>query len=275
MKFAYANIVTVYYMETIKLNKSAERVVDVLFLLSKADRALTLNEVCKALNLPKSSAFELLQTLVYKGFLEIEDARLKTYKLGIGSFETGIAYLSKMSVSQLARPLLQELNRQTGSTVFLGVEDKGKIVYLDKAENFSVMRPTAKLGSRRFMHTTGLGKALLAALDDEKIHYILGLDELLPKTAYSNVAMQDVLKDIQEIRARGYSIDNREDNIETYCIGSAIYDQWSQPIAAISVASMYSTMNSEREQTIIALVKETALKLSQQLGYGGNKLYAN
>ncbi|WP_191602706.1 IclR family transcriptional regulator [Marinomonas algicola] len=262
-------------MENIKLNKSAERVVDVLFLLSKSEKALTLNEICKALSLPKSSAFELLQTLVFKGFLEIEDARLKTYNLGLGAFETGISYLSKMSVSQLARPLLQELNRQTGSTVFLGVEDKGKIVYLDKAENFSVVRATAKLGSRRFMHTTGLGKALLAALDDERIHYILGNDELLSKTIHSKVTIQDVLKDIQETRARGYSIDNREDNIETYCIGSAIYDQWSQPIAAISVASMYSTMNTEREKTIVTLVQDTALKLSQQLGYGGRQLYAN
>ncbi len=80
---------------------------------------------------------------------------------------------------------------------------------------------------------------------------------------------------MEEIRARGYSIDDREDNLEMYCIGSAIYDQWNQPVAAISVASMYSTMTPERENMIVKLVKETALKLSNQLGYRGERLYNN
>lgn len=260
-------------METIKLNKSAERVVDVLTLLASSEDALTLNEICKALGWPKSSAFELIQTLVHKGFLEVDEPRLKTYKLGIGVFETGMAYLTKLSVSQVARPLLQELNRQTGSTAFLGVEDRGRIVYLDKAENHSVMRPTAKLGSRRNMHTTGLGKALLAALSDERIQYIIEQGELVAKTTFSNTTTADVWQDIQAIRARGYSIDNREDNAETYCIGSAIFDQYGLPVAAISVASIHATMNPEREQMIVKLVQDTALKISQQLGYRGDKLY--
>lgn len=262
-------------MEPVKLNKSAERVVDVLALLAKSEQALTLNEICKILEWPKSSAFELVQTLVHKGFIEIEDPRLKTYKIGIGVFETGMAYLTKMSVSQLARPQLQELNRQTGSTVFLGVEDKGRIVYLDKAESHSVMRPTAKLGSRRNMHTTGLGKALLAALSDERIQYILDQVELVAKTSHSNTTSAAVWQDIQAIRARGYSIDNREDNAETYCIGSAIFDQYGSPVAALSVASIHATMNPEREQMIVKLVQSTALKISQQLGYRGSVLYAD
>ena len=76
-----------------------------------------------------------------------------------------------------------------------------------------------------------------------------------------------------EIRERGYSIDDREDNVEMYCIGSAIYDQSNQPVASISVASMYSSMTPEREKLVVRLVKETALKLSRQLGYGGERLY--
>ncbi|MCC3380461.1 IclR family transcriptional regulator [Paenibacillus farraposensis] len=260
-------------MENFKLNKSAERVVDLLVLLSNSSSPLTLNEICKTLGLPKSSAFELVQTLLYKNFIELDDPRLKTYRLGIGAFEAGIAYLSNMGIPHLARPLLQELNRQTGSTVFLGVEDKGQIVYLDKAENYSVMRPTAKLGSRRFIHTTGIGKALLAALPTEKIQFILGDGEIPAKTQYSKVTLQEILQDMAEIRARGYSIDDREDNLEMYCIGSAIYDQWNQPVAAISVASMYSTMTPERESMIVKLVKKTALKLSNQLGYRGERLY--
>lgn len=260
-------------MEKMKLNKSAERVVDLLVLLSRSNSPLTLNEICTELGLPKSSGFELVQTLLYKRFIELDDARLKTYRLGLGAFETGTAYLSNMGIPHLARPLLQELNKQTGSTVFLGIEDQGKIVYLDKAENYSMMRPTAKLGSRRLMHTTGIGKALLAGFPDEKIQYIIGDGEIPAKTVYSKVTLPDILQDMREIRQRGYSIDDREDHLEMYCLGSAVYDQWNLPVAAISVASMYSNMTPEREEMIAKLVKETALKLSGLLGYSGKELY--
>lgn len=262
-------------MEKIRINKSAERALDLLVLLAKANSALTLNEICTEMSMPKSSGFELVQTLLYKGFIELDDPRLKTYRLGLAAFETGMAYQSNMEITQIAKPLLLDLNKQTGSTVFLGVEDKGKVVYLDKAENFSVMRPTAKLGSRRFLHTTGVGKALLAAMPDEKIEYFYNDGEIGRKTPFSNVTMADILQDMREIRERGYSIDDREDNEEMYCMGSAIFDQSNQPVAAISIASVYSSMTAERREMVSKLITETALKLSNQLGYSGKRLYVN
>lgn len=262
-------------MEKLRLNKSAERTVDLLVLLAKSSSPLTLNEICTEMGLPRSSGFELVQTLLHKGFIEFDDSRLKTYRLGLGVFETGMAYLSSLEITALARPLLQEMNKKTGSTAFLGIEDKGKIVYLDKAENYSEMRATAKLGSRRFMHTTGLGKALLAALPTEKIQYIVGDGEIPRRTPYSKVTLPEILQDMKEIRERGYSIDDREDHLEMYCIGAAIYDQRNQPVASISLASLYSSMTPERREMIIKLVTETALKLSRQLGYSGDKLYMN
>ncbi|MEH7119335.1 IclR family transcriptional regulator [Neobacillus vireti] len=262
-------------MEKIRINKSAERALDLLVLLAKTGSALTLNEICKEMDMPKSSGFELVQTLLYKGFIEMDDSRLKTYRLGLAAFETGMAYQTNMEITQLARPFLLELNKQTGSTVFLGVEDKGKVVYLDKAENFSVMRPTAKLGSRRFLHTTGVGKALLAAMPDEKIEYLYSDGEISRKTPFSMVTMSDILLDMKGIRERGYSIDDREDNEEMYCMGSAIFDQANQPVAAISIASVYSSLTPERKEMVSNLITETALKLSNQLGYSGKKLYMN
>ncbi|MEH7334864.1 IclR family transcriptional regulator [Neobacillus drentensis] len=262
-------------MEKIRINKSAERALDLLVLLAKTGTALTLNEICTEMGMPKSSGFELVQTLLYKGFIELEDPRLKTYRLGLAAFETGMAYQANMEITQLARPLLLELNKQTGSTVFLGVEDKGKVVYLDKAENFSVMRPTAKLGSRRYLHTTGVGKALLAAMPDEKIEYLYGDGEIPRKTSFSKVTLPEILQDMKEIRERGYSIDDREDNVEMYCMGSAIFDQSNQPVAAISIASVLSSMTPERKEMVSNLISETAIKLSNQLGYSAKRLYQN
>lgn len=256
-----------------KENKSAARVVDLLILMARSNNHLTLNEICQAHSWPKSSTFELIQTLINKGLIEMKDERLKTYGLSLLAFEIGSAYISSLGVTDQARPYIQELNKQTGSTVFLGIEDNGEIVYLDKAENHSFMRPTAKLGSRRYIYTTGLGKALLAAYPDEKISNILSKKELLRKTEFSKTTIEEVLEDMREIRMRGYSIDNREDNKEMYCIGAAIYDQWGNPVASISVTSLYNTMTEDRKIFVSKAVVDTAMQISRKLGYTGSKLY--
>ncbi|WP_392559097.1 IclR family transcriptional regulator [Orbus mooreae] len=259
--------------QPLKLNKSAARTIDLLLLCASSDKYLTLNNICEMMQLPKSSTFELLQTLVYKGIIEVKDIDKKTYGLSLLAFEIGSAVITNLGVADAARPFIQELNRQTGSTVFLGVEDKGKIVYIDKAENHSTMKPTAKLGSRRYLHTTGLGKALLHAYHDQKIIQLLGDEPYPSKTPLSHTNQTDVLQDAKKTRERGYAIDNREDNLDMYCISSAIYNHENEPIASFSVASLYSGMTEDKEKLIAKLVKETALQISRKLGFAGNKLY--
>lgn len=260
-------------MDNLKENKSVARVVDLLVLLAHSDAPLALNEICHTLTWPKSSAFELIQTLVKKGLLEVKDERLKTYGLSLLSFEIGSSYLSNLGVTDQARPYIQQLNKQIGSTVFLGIEDNGDVVYLDKAENHSFMKPTAKLGARRYLHTTGVGKALLAAYPEDKIKKILSKNPLFTKTEFSHTTLEEVLQDMREIKNRGYSIDNREDNTEMYCMGAAIYDQFGSPVASISVASLYNTMSEERKKFISTALTDTAMQISRKLGYIGSKLY--
>lgn len=257
----------------LKLNKSAARTIDLLLLLVSSDKFLTLNNICEMMQLPKSSAFELIQTLLYKGIIEIKDDKQKTYGLSLLAFEIGSSVITNMGIADAARPFIQELNRQTGSTVFLGVKDKDKIVYIDKAENHSTIKPTAKLGSRRNLHTTGLGKGLLYAFCDTKIIEILGEEPYASKTPLSHTNQKEVLEDASKTRLRGYAIDDREDNLDMYCISSAIRNHENEPVASFSVASLYSGMTKDKEQLIAKLVKETALQISRKLGFAGNNLY--
>lgn len=256
-----------------KINKSASRTIDLLLLLANSEGYLTLNNISEMMQLPKSSTFELVQTLVHKGVIELKDTQQKTYGLSLLTFEIGSAVIGNMGIADIARPFIQELNRQTGSTVFLGVEDKGKIVYIDKAENHSTMKPTAKLGSRRYLHTTGLGKGLLCAYSDEKIVALLGDEPYPSKTPLSRTNAAAVLEEAHKTRARGYAIDDREDNLDMYCISSAIYNHENEPIASFSVASLYSGMTEEKEKMIADLVKKTALQISRKLGFTANSLY--
>lgn len=257
----------------VKLVKSVARTIDLLVLFVNTDKYLSLKDIAELLNLPKSSAFELVKTLVYKGILEVKDQNKKTYGLSLLAFEIGSCAISDTGVHDIARPYIQGLNRITGGTVFLGVEDHGKIVYIDRAEDHSIFKAQAKLGSRRNLHTTSLGKAILYAHSDDKILSLLGDEPYPVNTPLSKTTSVEILKDAKETRVRKYAIDDREDGVNMYCMGTVIRDRFNNPIASISVASFYDSMTESKKQMIAVKLVETALEISRKLGFSGESLY--
>lgn len=256
-----------------QFNKTAARVVDILLLIAKSEKPLTITEVSNSLGIPKSSTFNLLYTLVDKRFLEIENENLKTFKLGLKLFEAGSSYLAKKELTNVAIPLLESLLNEVKDTVFLAVEDEGELVYLKKFEPSSEIRTTARLGSRKPMHCTGLGKALLAAYSDKKVKKIIGEGELEALTKYTITDSDELMKDLEQIRKRGYSIDDRESEEQLFCVAVPIYDQNASPVAAISIATLVSTVDPERITKISRKIRNTGLQISRQLGFSKNKLF--
>ncbi|TBL75732.1 IclR family transcriptional regulator [Paenibacillus thalictri] len=256
-----------------KENKSAARTIDLLVLIQSRNSSLTLTEICDGLSIPKSSAFELVQTLTNKGFLEVEDERLKTYKLGLKLYQVGVSYLTGSDLHRIARPIMAELAEQTGTTAFLAMEDKGELVYLDQAEPSTSVRTATKLGSRAPMHTTGLGKALLAAYSEQEVLRITGGGDLSGQTAYSITGYSQLEADIELTRSRGYAVDLRESDIDIAGVSSAVYDWKHNAIAALGVATLHSQMDDERIDALGKRVSEEALRISRKLGYVGTRLY--
>lgn len=260
-------------MPTVRLNKSASRVVDILSLFTKSEVNLSIADIARELSLPKSSTFEIVYTLVEKGFLEIADNNRNTFKLGLKLFEVGAAFLSKADLHREARPQMEYLLAQIGRTIFLAVENKGEVVYLDKVEPYSAIHTGACLGSRNPMHCTGLGKAMLASYHEDRVRAITGGSKLKQKTPYSISEYNDLIEDLGKIRRRGYSIDDRESEIDVFCIAAPIYDRLGNPVSALSVASPAAVMNDTEIERVSKLVTASALTISRNLGFLGDKLY--
>ncbi len=258
-----------------KVNKSASRAMDILDLIAERKELLTITDIGRILGIPKSTAFELIHALVAKGYLEIDKYRLKTFKLGLKAFQTGIAYLEKTDFFRETRPLLEGLMEQSRETVFLVQETSGKVVYVDKVESTASVKTSSVLGSTNPMHCTGVGKALLAAYRAERVREITDLHGLIAKTPYSITDLGQLLTDLDTTRNRGYAIDNRESELEIFCVAAPVYEMSGNVIAAISVASPASRMvgNPRRIRQMGRMVSETALAVSHRLGYRGEKLY--
>lgn len=260
--------------EVDKVNKSAARTIDVLTLLAASPKSLTLSEICRAIDMPKTSAFELLSTLVNKGVIEFDNADLKTYKPGIKIFEIGMSFLKKIDLTKEARPYLEELTKSVGETVFLAVKDAADIVYVDRVESRSSIAATTMVGTRKPMYCTGLGKAILAGYTDKQVEEIMETVSMVQYTPYTLTTVNALLQELAKIRESGYAIDYREGEMDTACVAAPIYDRNRQPIAAISIANYFSKMDDQQTaQQLRAAIVDTALKISYRMGFTKRQFY--
>lgn len=256
-----------------KLNKSAARSVEILNLLAKSKKPLTQLEVSQMLDLPKSSTYELLYTLMDKGMLEFDNEDLKTFKLSLKLFELGMTVLEKADLTTMARPVLEDLSSKMGETVFLAVENKGDIVYLDRVEESSSITTSAGLGLRRPMYCTGLGKALLATYPANRVEEIWNRADHKVYTKNTIREYNDLVADIQQTQRRGYAIDNREVEDEIFCVAAPIYGRTDNAVGAISIATIYFKINKNRIEMLGKEIMKSALDISKRLGFRRNTLY--
>lgn len=260
-----------------KLNRSVARAIDIIDFVSKSNEEKSIAEISRDLEIPKSTAFDIVYTLVEKGYLEVANQKNKTFKLGLKLFQSGASYLEKVSFYDVSHPLLEEIVSKAKETAFLAVENDGMLVYMDKAESTSSIRTSCRIGSTNPMYCTGLGKALLASYPDERVREIVAKSGMAPVTEWTITTEDRLFKELNEARQRGYSIDDKENNAEIYCVAAPIYDLQGKPVAAISIASLITKMENDpdRMEQFGRLISDTALTISHQLGFRGDRLYAD
>ncbi|MHB8129091.1 MAG: IclR family transcriptional regulator [Mobilitalea sp.] len=253
-------------MENLKINKTVARSIEILNYVATSKSSVTLASISKELSIPKSSAFDIMHTLVDKKMLKFND-ETKHFSLDVKSFEIGSAYLSRNDVHSVARPFLKQLSLQTGETAFLVVENNGMIVYLDKVEGASPTRTTCVIGDRNIMHCTGLGKAILATMPIERIRLITGGGQLQVRTKNTIATFNSLMIELDKIRLQGYSIDNREDNDHVFCVAAPILNGEEHCIAAISISSVFTTSTLDNVEFYSQLITSAALEISSKFGY--------
>ncbi len=252
-----------------KINRTVKRALEVLELLRTEDRPLTCKEVAQMLEMPQTSAFDIIRTLLSEGYIEYAGPLSKAYVLGVRCFELGTGYLKRMNLVQIAQPYAEQLMKMSNSTSFVAGIYKNQIIYLSKIEAPTSVHTSAVLGSRRYMYNTGLGKAILACYPPEKVAEIFAGSTITATTEHTIVTLDALQADLERTRKRGYAIDDREGHIDVYCLAAPIRDHSGQPVGSISVAMLYSMRTETLVDTISTALAESALAISRTLGYSG------
>ncbi len=246
--------------------RSVEKVLRVLDSFSVDTPQLSIGELVEMLAMPKVSVYRFLRVLMNRGFVT-QNQQTKKYRLGLKMFELGSIVLKEFVLREAAFPLIVDLSRRSGETVHLGVLDNHQVVSIEGVESDQSLRISLPVGKRVYLHSTGIGKAILAFLPDTEIKRIIE-DKGLPKFTPNTIIYPDqLMNEVLLIRRRGYAIDDEENEPEIRCVAAPVFDSEKRVLASISISGPSVRIQRANIPELSTMVIETSRKISKALGY--------
>jgi DNA-binding IclR family transcriptional regulator len=256
------------------LVQTIERASSILDILGESPQGITIRELSVKIKLPKGTTHRLLSSLCYFGYVR-QDPKTRNYFLGLKFVELGNLLLSQLDLRKEAEPFLRDLAERVKETVHLVILDRNEIVYIDKVEleqNPSGLRMASRVGLRNPAHSCAVGKVLLSHLSEEEVSRVIKQKGLPKRTENTITDRIQLMEHLKVVRAQGYSIDDEENEKGVRCVAAPIFNETGKAVAAISISTPAFLVTKKVMQDVLKKeVMETALKISQRLGFGGNK----
>jgi DNA-binding IclR family transcriptional regulator len=224
-------------------------------------------ELSKQVGIGRSKVHRILDTLKYWGCVE-QDSDTHKYILGPKVLELAMNKLKATDLIKVVSPYLERLVKECEETVHLAVLDKGQVLYLDKKQGPQAIGIISKVGQRLPAHCTGLGKVLLAYLEEESLNEVINTVGLSRFTKNTITDKKRLKEELSKVREQGFAEDNEEIEDGLCCIAAPIRNYQGIVIAAISVSIPAFRMSGTKKEQMKRIVIEKAQRISMQLGYG-------
>jgi DNA-binding IclR family transcriptional regulator len=245
-------------------NQSVSRAIGILNLLANNAEPLGVREIARRLELAPSIVQRLIKTLTKAGFLEQTGATLR-YRIGYRAFQVGSAFVGQNNLYSAVIPELYALASRH-ITGFLGVLRDRSVVYLATLQSEGPIAITHRPGSQTHLHSTAMGKALLAEMSDGAIRALLGERSLPRLTPRTRVSLPQLLKDIEIVRCRGYATSEEENRLGFFSAGAVVRDASGSAVAVISGAVPTAMLKANERAAISQQVLQAAQNASRKLG---------
>jgi IclR family transcriptional regulator, KDG regulon repressor len=236
----------------------------ILEAIQNSPSGLKLKPISETSGVHKSTAHRLLKHLERDGYLIRTEAG--AYLIGPKFSPLSARANHRATLQALARPILWDLWRSTGETVNLGALDQGTLLYIDVMESPHEFRLASRIGTRRSLHSTAMGKALAAFLPKEQSEGSLSMiqfQSLTPKTIGNLVQFR---QELDNVRKLGYAVDDEETTLGARCVGAPVLGSDRAVVAAISVSGPVTRISSSQIPALAAAVMNAAGAISVALG---------
>jgi IclR family acetate operon transcriptional repressor len=239
------------------------RGIDLLEILAERG-PVKLAELPKLLGASRATAFRVLRTLQERGYVEHVRSE-HSYRLGPGVAILGVRSRAS-SIIKMAEPALADLRDSSGETVNLALFRGGRLVYVEIIEGPQAIRMSGHVGEEVPLHSTALGKATLAALPSETAKTMLGAGPYEAFTERTLTTWEQMSKELEAVKARGYADDFEEMDFGAACVAAAIMDQYGHPIGALSVSGLAARFSEEDRTRIGERIAQWSERISSGTG---------
>lgn len=247
---------------------AVERALNILEAAADRREGLTNSEISHKLAIPKSSASYILRALERRGYLR-RDAPSGRYRLGLKILSLGGNARANLDLAEVALPFMQALQERIHLTVHLAVLDQGEAVYIEKVEAPGFFKVNTWVGRRMYLHSTSVGKCLIAGLPKQEVESLLHQQGLKKRTPRTITSLTRLLAELQLVHAQGYAMDDEENSVGARCVAVPIHDANGRAIAALGVSGTLTQMDEANLPRILEALKETVRRVSRQMQQSG------
>ncbi|GAA1770110.1 IclR family transcriptional regulator [Luedemannella helvata] len=239
---------------------SIDKTLAVLEALAEHQRV---TDIAAATGVSKSTAHRILQALVLWGFARPD---------GTGSYEPGPRILTlagrvmfRFDPARQSSGTLRALCESTGFTTHFAIRSLDEAVYVDKQEGRRPFQMLSRVGMGIALHTTAIGKAILAQLSDDEVLAICRRTGLPRRTPNTLTSEEDLLTHLARVRAVGYAVDDEENEPGIRCVGAPVFDHTGQVLGGISISTLTIVSDmaglEQRAPEVIAAARDVSAAL--------------
>lgn len=242
------------------------KMADVLSAFSHTQPSLTLKDVMKATDLPKTTTFRILSTLISLGYCNF-DPRTGEYSLGFVFLKLADIRRRQANVHAAALPIMREIRNETKESVVLSVRSGDQRVHIDFVEGLHSLRRTAEIGVGAPLYVGAASKVLLAGMPDDEIDAYLARTPL-KRFQETTITDADALRrEIALIRRQGFAESKGELVAGGGALAAPVKDWSGSTVATIDILTPWSRYTTEHRDACISLLLEGARSISERLGH--------
>lgn len=248
------------------MSSSVVRAFQIIEHLADQEGAVALKKISEDLGMEPSTVHRYLTTLKKLGYAQqYQQSQHYSLSLKFGMIHSKV--ISRVRIPSIAHAEMTRLSESLNETIHLAVLDNTEFVYVDKVESRQPIQMRSRIGDRGRLHSTAIGKVLLAFLPDEERRELLERLELMALTPNTLTTQKRLKQELRAVRERFYSVDNEENEIGIRCVGAPVLGFEGKLCAAVSASGSTLTMTEERLQQVAADLLRSCQVISNELGY--------
>ncbi|OPL17509.1 MAG: hypothetical protein AVO38_00555 [delta proteobacterium ML8_D] len=227
---------------------------------------LRLKDIADRLEIDKSTIHRFLKTLLKYNYIKMNPVS-KKYSLGLKFLNIATGIIESIDVRNIAHPYLIELEEYTNETIHLTTFEGDRVVYIDKIESSKPIRMYSRIGNIAPIHCTAAGKVILAFQKNEVVERIVRELDFIPRTKNTITDREEFIKNLKDVRDRGFGIDNSENEESICCIAAPIRDYSRKVKYAVSISAIRTRMDLSKLVVFKDILIDKANIISKELGF--------